>query len=105
MLDNIIIHIERLVGPGTGVAPMRSILQEVCHRLDNYESNADKSNHKSSISDNEPNISKILMFGCRKKTRDYLFGAEWEDLQSQSQKYNVLVDTAFSQDQKNKQVY
>ncbi|KAJ3041224.1 NADPH-dependent diflavin oxidoreductase 1 [Rhizophlyctis rosea] len=67
-----------LIGPGTGVAPMRSFLGERVHQ--NAEDN-------------------VLFFGCRNHDKDYLYQEEWE----RSVEHGVLrLYTAFSRDQDDK---
>ena len=69
------------IGPGTGVAPFRSIINE---RI--YKQNCDQN---------------YLYFGCRSRTKDYYFESEWE--QSLSKHPNFLsVNVAFSRDQEEK---
>ncbi|KAJ1927757.1 NAPDH-dependent diflavin reductase [Tieghemiomyces parasiticus] len=68
-----------MVGPGTGVAPMRSFIQE---RVE-----------KQKAPDN------VLFFGCRGKTRDYLYADEWADLAARGM---LQVHAAFSRDQDRK---
>ncbi|CAL2047708.1 unnamed protein product [Caenorhabditis brenneri] len=63
------------VGPGTGVAPFRSVFG---HRSRNPESRG------------------ILFFGCRKEHSDFYFRDEWPNMSG------VKVVTAFSQDQEAK---
>jgi sulfite reductase alpha subunit-like flavoprotein len=75
-----------LIGPGTGVAPMRALLQE---RLINLKENFETSAHT------------ILFFGCRKRNSDFLFEHDWAEFESKSNsKINTVV--AFSQDQEDK---
>ena len=81
-----------LVGPGTGVAPMRSIIQQHC-------SNSSTSSTAAAAGSSVPRI--LLLFGCRKKARDYLYGSEWDELNNDPDG-DVKVITAFSQDQVNK---
>jgi sulfite reductase alpha subunit-like flavoprotein len=69
-----------LVGPGTGVAPMRAILQErrffaSCHGLVTGLARSE-----ASASSDVPGA--LLFFGCRKRQFDFLYGKEWEQLQS-----------------------
>lgn len=53
-----------LIGPGTGIAPLRSVMQ---YRLCKW----------SQI----PRIGDVfLFFGCRKKDSDYLYRQEWEGI-------------------------
>ena len=49
-----------MVGPGTGVAPMRAIIQE-----------------RSSITSNSTGIHTVLFYGCRKYMDDCLYHDEW----------------------------
>lgn len=81
-----------MIGPGTGVAPMRSMiyqrlawaegsnLRSFCHRLE----------------------GDMLFFGCRSEVADYFFRSEWDDL---STKENLCVITAFSRDQSKPRQY
>jgi NADPH-ferrihemoprotein reductase len=54
-----------LIGPGTGVAPMRALLQERAYQR--QESN-------------QPVGSNLLYFGCKKESHDYLYRDELEAL-------------------------
>ncbi|GJJ75223.1 hypothetical protein EMPS_07581 [Entomortierella parvispora] len=67
------------IGPGTGVAPMRSFLH---HRI-----------YAQGASDN------LLFFGCRKREMDYHYRGEWEQLQREGR---LRVFTACSRDQEDK---
>ena len=65
-----------MIAPGTGVAPMRALVQS------------------------RPDVSRdVLYFGCRNKSMDFFFEAEWEE---QTQGRGLTVRTAFSRDQKRK---
>lgn len=66
------------VGPGTGIAPMRAIIQErvACGQHQN-----------------------TLYFGCRSSMQDYYYATEWESL---AQKGQLVFSVAFSRDQENK---
>mmetsp|Transcript_34266 Transcript_34266/g.47066 ORF Transcript_34266/g.47066 Transcript_34266/m.47066 type:complete len:396 (-) Transcript_34266:77-1264(-) len=80
-----------LVGPGTGVAPLRAILMQMGLR------HQDEGNRSS---DRDPPTDVLLFFGCRKRNADYLFGQEWEDLNTrQRSSFRVVIHSAFSQDQ------
>jgi len=70
-----------LIGPGTGIAPMRSIAL-TRHYLRARE-----------LSNKYP--QDLLYFGCRKRSADFLFGEELENLSGLS------LYTAFSREQKN----
>lgn len=72
-----------MIGPGTGIAPMRALLQERQYQK-----------QKSSVG------PSILYFGCKHATVDYLY----KDELSQFQKEGVLTELheAFSRDQASK---
>ena len=67
-----------MIGPGTGVAPCRSIIQ---HR----------------IGKSQP--SNFLFFGCRSRTKDFYFEEEWAQTNARGLLYYFV---AFSRDQPNK---
>ncbi|RVE65475.1 hypothetical protein OJAV_G00116890 [Oryzias javanicus] len=67
-----------MVGPGTGVAPFRSALQE---RV------------------SEGKTANILFFGCRSESKDFYFRSEWEHLVEAG---HLTLFTAFSRDQEEK---
>lgn len=67
-----------MVGPGTGVAPFRSAIQE---------------RTAEGKSDN------VLFFGCRSESKDFYFRSEWEDKIKAGQ---LTLFTAFSRDQEEK---
>ena len=86
-----------MIGPGTGVAPMRSLIWE---RLSLRQS------HAESNGNNPPNEigevgESVLFFGCRKRNSDFFFGDEWAELKS---KMNFQMFVAFSREQ-NEKVY
>jgi len=74
-----------MIGPGTGVAPMRGLLQE--RSLMKLEKKLDVG-------------ANVLYFGCKKRTLDYLY----EDEIAQFQKDGVLTEyhVAFSREQEDK---
>ena len=61
------------VGPGTGVAPMRAVLQERVGRAATAPS--------------------VLFFGCRKQSADFLFGSEWRALDAGSGGSSALLSS------------
>jgi sulfite reductase alpha subunit-like flavoprotein len=67
-----------MIGPGTGVAPFRSIIQERISKgfMDN-----------------------TLFFGCRYSKRDYFFQEDWREYQERG---GLNLITAFSRDQERK---
>ncbi|XP_041825448.1 NADPH-dependent diflavin oxidoreductase 1 [Melanotaenia boesemani] len=67
-----------MVGPGTGVAPFRSALQE---RIA------------------EGKTANVLFFGCRSESKDFYFRTEWELMMKAEQ---LLLFSAFSRDQEEK---
>ncbi|KAI2628374.1 NADPH-cytochrome P450 reductase [Xylaria nigripes] len=70
-----------LIGPGTGVAPMRGFVQE---RAKQAESGQD--------------VGKIILFfGCRKSSEDFLYQSEWEEYKKVLGDKFELV-TAFSRE-------
>ena len=70
-----------MLGPGTGVAPMRSF-----------------------ISSSRPNVNgNILFFGCRSRCGDFLYEKEWEQFQTSGQLSSLV--TAFSRERAGTKVY
>ncbi|XP_031433796.1 NADPH-dependent diflavin oxidoreductase 1 isoform X2 [Clupea harengus] len=67
-----------MVGPGTGVAPFRSALQE---RI------------------SQGRTANVLFFGCRSESKDFYCRAEWEEMVKAGQ---LILSTAFSRDQEDK---
>jgi sulfite reductase alpha subunit-like flavoprotein len=63
-----------LIGPGTGVAPMRAILQERVYNRSDYKSS------KSVLPESQGQT--LLFFGCRNRSNDFLYKEEWEVLNS-----------------------
>jgi sulfite reductase alpha subunit-like flavoprotein len=80
------------VGAGTGIAPLRSILQErdAVRRLA-----FDQVQLSSDLDSND----NILVFGCRKASKDFYYKEEWE---SMCQSNSMRLLTAFSRDQEHK---
>lgn len=74
-----------MIGPGTGVAPMRAMAQQ-------------RHAWGKEMGDTTPGKrleNDILLFGCRGKSTDYFFKDEWEQL---SRTEGLQVWTAFSRD-------
>ncbi|XP_041914936.1 NADPH-dependent diflavin oxidoreductase 1 [Alosa sapidissima] len=67
-----------MVGPGTGVAPFRSALQE---RI------------------SQGRTANVLFFGCRSESKDFYCRSEWEEMEKAGQ---LILSTAFSRDQEDK---
>ncbi|KAF2721728.1 NADPH-dependent FMN/FAD containing oxidoreductase [Polychaeton citri CBS 116435] len=74
-----------LIGPGTGLAPMRSLVQQ---RLAWAQGSISRASGGRLASD-------ILLFGCRSSTADHFFASEWDRLQNDEA---LTVMTAFSRD-------
>ena len=70
-----------MVGPGTGVAPLRSIIQDRIFRKMN---------------------SDVLFFGCRYRNSDYYFQDEWKKYQENE---SLKVEVAFSREDPDRKVY
>ena len=81
-----------LIGPGTGVAPIRSLIWE---RLEWAQEHHDFQHSPLSV----PIGESILFFGCRSKDSDDFFANEWEDLKA---KIPLQVFKAYSRDQRQK---
>jgi sulfite reductase alpha subunit-like flavoprotein len=74
-----------MVGPGTGVAPMRALIyQRMLWRQELGLSNADQA-------------KDLLFFGCRNAESDYFFKDEWQALKDKNVPLDVFA--AFSRDQ------
>ncbi|KAL6705178.1 NAPDH-dependent diflavin reductase [Coniothyrium glycines] len=79
-----------MIGPGTGVAPMRSLI---------YQRNQWR-NENATIPSNATSPEDVLFFGCRNADADYFFKDEWQALQSLGVPLQVFA--AFSRDQRQK---
>ncbi|KAI2034809.1 NAPDH-dependent diflavin reductase [Ophidiomyces ophidiicola] len=81
-----------LIGPGTGIAPIRSLL---------WEKAAIVEAHRKKYGQTVPSPvgPVILLFGGRNQTADYFFREDWEELGTV---LDLTVFTAFSRDQKQK---
>lgn len=91
-----------MVGPGTGVAPFRSAVQE---RVS--QGRHGRSLHRLArpglarlASANSPlsrcRSANVLFFGCRSESKDFYFQSEWEEKKAAGQ---LSLFTAFSRDQ------
>lgn len=107
-----------MIGPGTGVAPLRSLIWERFswsrqHSHAHPQIQTNGSDHppppQSQPNDTDkthtptpiPTPGKnVLFFGCRNPTSDYFFKDEWTDLQKQ-QNMDLQVFVAFSRDTPN----
>ena len=86
-----------MVGPGTGVAPIRSLIWE---RLAVKQSTM-LIDDNGEIASNGPSLigESVLFFGGRNRHADYFFEKEWQALQ---ERMPLRVFTAFSRDQPRK---
>ena len=87
-----------MIGPGTGVAPMRSLIKERQFWLQQKEA-LTQEHIKRDCSDAQSTEKDVLIFGCRNRGADYFYQEEWKDLMEQ---IPLTVFTAFSRDQHQK---
>ncbi|KAL3474542.1 hypothetical protein BJX99DRAFT_231531 [Aspergillus californicus] len=80
-----------LIGPGTGIAPLRSMLWEKAAIVKSYQ--------EENPGVDPPIEPTILVYGGRNRTEDFFFEDEWQQL---SGLIKLQVLTAFSRDQKQK---
>ncbi|KAK6335803.1 NAPDH-dependent diflavin reductase [Orbilia blumenaviensis] len=85
-----------MIGPGTGVAPMRALAYERLKEVNSYLNNTD-----TTTGGLKP-AKTLLFFGCRGVATDYYFGEEWEQLVNMFGTEVFDVKTAFSRDQERK---
>ena len=93
-----------LIGPGTGVAPMRSLIWERLQWAEEFEAQAGKRENRVGNGNgtyiNTNTIGQtILFFGCRNLSSDYFYRQDWAHLKT---KMPLQVFTAFSRDQSQK---
>ncbi|KAG9189371.1 hypothetical protein G6011_06239 [Alternaria panax] len=84
-----------MIGPGTGVAPMRSLIYQRIRWRGEYKRLLN--GHTQEDSDI---VKDLLFFGCRNAESDYFFKEEWAQLQSAGVPLEVFA--AFSRDQRQK---
>ncbi|EUC41243.1 hypothetical protein COCMIDRAFT_106687 [Bipolaris oryzae ATCC 44560] len=85
-----------MVGPGTGVAPMRSLI----HQRMLWREELKQAQNGQSQDQEQDQEKDLLFFGCRNAESDYFFKDEWEKLQSAGVPLTVFA--AFSRDQRQK---
>lgn len=83
-----------LIGPGTGVAPLRAMMWEKAGLIRTYQNkHPDKP---------PPTVGQtVLVFGGRNRAADYFFEEEWSRFEKEGL-LNLQVLTAFSRDQRQK---
>ena len=87
-----------MIGPGTGLAPMRSLIWERY----TWQSELNGGNHPAhcTIAEGSNRIGEtVLFYGCRNEEADFFYSEEWEILKKEMP---LKVFTAFSRDQKAK---
>ena len=86
-----------MIAPGTGVAPMRSLLWERLRWKDAL--NQSGTNGHAQETSTRDGTHNVLFFGCRNEEADYFFRDEWTELQKD---ISLDVFPAFSRDQQDK---
>ena len=91
------------IGAGTGIAPLRSLILEREAQLGAADV-ASSSHSEEGINcittvAGGGNLDNTLVFGCRKQSKDYYYGKEWDALTSSKRLHFI---PAFSRDQKHK---
>lgn len=87
-----------MIGPGTGLAPMRSLIWE---RYDwqSRMTNLDQVEDGAIANGSNQLGETVLFYGCRNQDADFFYREEWEMLK---EKMPLKIFTAFSRDQKTK---
>ena len=85
-----------MIAPGTGVAPMRSLIWERLQRAEELADSAEVQPTRHTSNGLSTIGQTLLIFGCRKKSADYFYHDEWAHLKH---KMPLQVHTAFSRDQ------
>ena len=87
-----------MIGPGTGVAPIRSLIWERLQWLEESRTHVDGLGN--GLTTEEFKVGEMaLFFGCRNKDADYFYQDEWEKLRDE---LPLQIFTAFSRDQKHR---
>lgn len=89
-----------MIGPGTGVAPMRSLIWERLQWAEELETQVQRQANGNKTNNNLHAVGEsVLFFGSRNENSDYFYQHEWAELES---KMPLKVFAAFSRDQKEK---
>ena len=94
-----------MIGPGTGVAPMRSLIWERLQWAQERGLVDGEEEKQQQPSEARPTIPaqigpSTLFFGCRNQNADFFFQSEWQHLTQQGMP--LTVRPVFSRDQKHK---
>ena len=84
-----------MIGPGTGVAPMRSMIWERNLSKQNHNI-ADSTEQKDTVNGNSSRDASLLIFGGRNENADFFYKEEWKTFQAADK---LQVISAFSRDQ------
>ncbi|KAL8792487.1 MAG: hypothetical protein Q9195_004943 [Heterodermia aff. obscurata] len=87
-----------MIGPGTGIAPIRSLVWERLQWGQQVQTRPAESSN-GSTSEKKDVGEMALFFGCRNKNADYFYQEEWNQLRKE---LPLQIFTAFSRDQKHK---
>lgn len=77
-----------LLGPGTGVAPMRAFLEE---RIRQGAASSISSPFDFRLTRVLMNTETALYFGCRSLSADHYYASEWEDHRSRGARVRVAA--------------
>ena len=88
-----------MIGPGTGIAPIRSLIWERLGWRNALWHDQSHINGGNTAYDHSGLGEMVLFFGCRKKGADYFFREEWEQLRH---RLPLKIFPAFSRDQHQK---
>lgn len=83
------------IGPGLGIAPMRSMVRERMNAAATSDIDNARSADSSDYARSPDNIADVLFYGCRYRAKDYLYAEEWEQWTSNGQ---LQFHVVFSRD-------
>ena len=92
-----------MIGPGTGVAPMRAMMEEraVLRARARESLAASDPEQRAQLAALRRDRNTLLYFGCRHETKDFLFGEQFREAAAERGELCALR-TAFSRDQGHK---
>ena len=98
--EGVVQHPVIMIGPGTGVAPMRALAFERAQWIEKFGLKARAESPLSDYERSTPEVHKaLLFFGCRNENTDYFYRDEWSSLEA---RIPFEIFTAFSRDQSQK---